>query len=160
MKSAINLDWTKVELSELEEFAYWLRVGDTQKIVSMQPVQALRSERSINLIITAVKTFYEYHIAAKNIDYQQFDRLLATTSRTRRGLLAGIAPSKPTRQQFIKLKEPKKFPGCLTDEQIETLVNACHRLRDKLIILMLNGTGMRKGELLGLCHEDIGDFDG
>lgn len=24
---------------------------------------------------------------------------------------------------------------------------------------MRNGTGMRKGELLGLCHEDIGDFD-
>lgn len=22
---------------------------------------------------------------------------------------------------------------------------------------MLNSTGMRKGELLGLCHEDIGD---
>ncbi len=154
-----QLDWTKVELSDLEEFAYWLRVGDFHKIVSMQPVQALRSERTINLVITVVKTFYEYHIAAKNIDYQQFDKVLATTSRTRRGLLAGIAKSKPTRQKLVKLKEPKKFPGCLSDEQIETLVKACHRLRDKLIILMLNSTGMRKGELLGLCHQDIGDFD-
>ena len=61
--------------------------------------------------------------------------------------------------QRQKLKEKKKFPGCLKDEEVETLVNACNRLRDKLIILMLNGTGLRKGELLGLMHDDIGDFD-
>ena len=52
---------------------------------------------------------------------------------------------------------PEKFVGCLTDEEVTTLANACHRLRDKLIVLMLNDTGLRKGELLGLCHEDIGE---
>ena len=154
-----NLDWRKVELADLEEFAYWLRVGDTSKVVSMQPIQAKRSERSINLAITAVTTFYEYHIACKTVEPKQFDRFVTTRGTVRQGLLQGIAKSKPTRQKLVKLKPAKKFPGCLTNEEIETLVNACHRLRDKLIILMLNSTGMRKGELLGLCHEDIGDFD-
>ncbi len=154
-----HLDWRKVQLSDLEDFAYWLRVGDTTKVVSLQPVEAKRSERSVNRAITAVSTFYEYHVAAKTVDFKEFERFFMPSGLAKKGLLAGIAKSKPTRKKLVKLKEPKKFPGCLTDEQVETLVNACTRMRDKLIILMLNSTGMRKGELLGLCHEDIGDFD-
>lgn len=153
------LDWRNVQLEDLEDFAYWLRVGDTSKIVLMQPVEAKRCERSINRAITAVSTFYEYHIASKTVDFKQFDRFFMPRGLTNKGLLTGIAKSKPMRKKLVKLKEPKKFPGCLSDEQIEMLVNCCHRLRDKLIILMLNSTGMRKGELLGLHHEDIGDFD-
>jgi integrase/recombinase XerD len=151
------LDWRNINLSDVEDFAYWLRVGDTTKVVSMQPVQAIRSEKTVNRAITAITSFYEYHIASGRIDFKQFDRFHLPQGINREGLLTGIAKSKPTRQKLVKLKEPKSFPGCLTDEQVEALVNACHRLRDKLIILMLNGTGMRKGELLGLCHEDIGD---
>ncbi|AFZ11409.1 MAG: tyrosine-type recombinase/integrase [Crinalium sp.] len=152
-----NLDWKEVKLTNLEDFVYWLRVGDISKIVSMQPIQAKRSERSINLAVTAVTTFYEYHIAHHSVDSKTFDRLIITRGTTRRGFLDGISKSKPTRQKLVKLKEPKKFPGCLTDEQIEILVNSCHRLRDKFLILLLNGTGIRIGELLGLQHEDIGD---
>lgn len=154
-----NLDWVNVELSDLEDFAYFLQVGEPSKVISMQPVQAKRTQRSINIAITAVTNFYSYHLANKTIDEKHFDQWVVTRGTTRKGLLQGITKSKLTRQKLVKLKEPRIFPGCLTNEQIKTLVNNCHRLRDKLIILMLNSTGMRKGELLGLCHEDIGDFD-
>lgn len=153
-----HLDWRNIHLGDLEDFSHWLRVGDAAEVVSMQPVTALRSERSINRAITAVTTFYEYHIASKVIDFKQFERFFLPIGLTTKRLLDGIASSKPRRKKLVKLREPKIFPGCLTDEQIEVLVNACTRLRDKLIILMLNGTGMRKSELLGLCHEDMGDF--
>lgn len=43
-----HLDWRNVQLSDLEDFAYWLRVGDTANVVSIQPVEAKKSERSIN----------------------------------------------------------------------------------------------------------------
>jgi len=154
-----HLDWRNVQLSDLEDFAYWLRVGDTSNVVSVQPVQAKKSERSINRAITAVSMFYEYHVASKTVDFKQFERFFMPMGVGRARFLTGIAKTKLMRKKLVKLKQPKKFPGCLTNEQVETLVNACTRLRDKLIILMLNGTGMRKGELLGLCHEDIGDFD-
>jgi integrase/recombinase XerD len=152
-----TLDWRNINLTDLEDFAYWLRVGSTNKIVSIQPVQAIRSERTVNRAITAITGFYDYHIARGRIDFKEFHRFHMPYGISRKGLLTGIAKSKPTRQKLVKLKEPKSFPGCLSDEQIETLVNACHRLRDRLIILMLNGTGMRKGELLGLQLEDISD---
>lgn len=154
-----HLNWRNIQLSDLEEFAYWLRVGDTFNVVSMQPVEAKMSERSINRAITAVSTFYEYHVASLTVDFKQFERFFMPMGVGRKRFLTGIAKAKPMRKKLVKLKEPRKFPGCLTNEQVETLVNACTRLRDRLIILMLNGTGLRKGELLGLCHEDIGDFD-
>jgi site-specific recombinase XerD len=152
------LDWRNVQLSDLEEFAYWLRVGDASKAVFMQPVKSLRSERSINRAITAVRTFYDYQTASKKVDFKQFERFFMPIGLAKKRILDGIAKTKPIRKKLVKLKESKKFPGCLTDNEVETLVNACNRLRDKLIILMLNSTGMRKGELLGLQHEDIGDF--
>ena len=156
-----SLEWREVNVSDMEDFAYWLRVGDT-KVVSMQPVEAMRSEKTVNHAITAVTKFYDYHIANKTVDFKQFERFYMPHGISRagsKGLLTGIAKAKPVKQKLVKLKEKKKFPGCLTDEQIETLVDACNRLRDKLIILMFNGTGLRKGELLGLMHDDIGDFD-
>ena len=39
-----HLNWRNIQLSDLEEFAYWLRVGDTFNVVSMQPVEAKMSE--------------------------------------------------------------------------------------------------------------------
>ena len=155
-----NLDWREIKVSDLEDFAYWLRVGDTTKVVSLQPVQAIRSEKTVNRAITGITGFYEYHIANRTVDFKQFDRFHMPYGLSKQGLLIGISKNKPTRQKLVKLKEPKSFPGCLTDNEISALVNACHRVRDKLIILMLNGTGMRKGELLGLCHEDIEDGSG
>jgi site-specific recombinase XerD len=153
-----HLDWRNVQIQDLADFAHWLRLGDTSNVVSAQPVTALRSERSVNRAITAVTTFYEYHIASKGVDFKQFDRFFLPIGLGTKRLLKGIAKSKPNRKKLVKLKEPKKFPGCLTNEQIEILASSCSRLRDKLIILMLNGTGVRKGELLGLRHEDLGDF--
>jgi integrase/recombinase XerD len=152
-----HLDWRTVQLSDLENFAYWLRVGDTSKVVSIQPINAKRTEKTINRAITAVGGFYEYHTANKTVDFKQFERFFMPVGISRTRFLQGISKAKPSRKKLVKLKEPKTFAGCLTDEQVEILVNASRRLRDKLIILMLNGTGLRKSELLGLKHEDIGD---
>jgi integrase/recombinase XerD len=153
-----HLDWRTVQLSDLENFAYWLRVGDTSKVVSIEPIKAKRTEKTINRAITAVGGFYEYHTANKTVDFKQFERFFMPVGISRTRFLQGISKSKARRSKLVKLKEPKQFSGCLSVEQVEALVNACHRLRDKLIILMLNGTGIRKGELLGLWHEDIGDY--
>ena len=156
-----SLDWQEIKVSDLEDFAYWLRIGDTSKVVSMQPVEAQRCEKTVNRAITAVTQFYDYHIANKSVDSKRFDRFYMPYGINRggnKGLLTGIAKARPIKKKLVKLKEVKKFPGCLTDEQVETLVDACNRIRDKLMILMLNATGIRKGELLCLQHEDIGDF--
>ena len=66
------LDWRTVNISDLAEFAYWLRFGDSIKVVSMQPVQAVRTESTVNRMITAIESFYNYHIANQTVDLEGF----------------------------------------------------------------------------------------
>src|SRR6185312_15672468 len=40
-------------------------------------------------------------------------------------------------------------------EQVQTLLDACEHLRDRLLLALLYDTGMRIGEALGLRHNDI-----
>lgn len=75
--------------------------------------------------------------------------------RKYKSFLHHINKGKEVRTKLLKIKEPKKFPGCLTYEQIMQLINACNRIRDKFLICLLNETGMRIGEVLGLRHEDM-----
>ncbi len=84
---------------DLEDFAYWLRVGDTSKVISLQRIEAKRSEKSINRAITAVSTFYDYHLCNKTVDFRRFERFHAVykTGNSRvgtTGILTGIAKAK------------------------------------------------------------------
>ncbi len=47
----------------------------------------------------------------------------------------GIVKGSLERRKLIKIKEPKIFPGCLRDEQVAQLANACYTYRDKLIVI-------------------------
>lgn len=71
-----HLDWRSVQLADLEDFAHWLRVGDTSKVVSAQTMTALRTERTVDRAIAAVTTFYEYHIASRTVNFKQFEQFL------------------------------------------------------------------------------------
>jgi integrase/recombinase XerD len=77
----------------------------------------------------------------------------------RGGFLRGIVKSTPEKRKRIKLKEPHVFPGCLTDDEVVRLVEACTTYRDRLILMLLRETGVRRGELLGLHLEDVQGFD-
>jgi integrase/recombinase XerD len=109
--------------------------------------------------MTIVNVFYEFHTHRGNVGKdKKFTRYNLPIGTPRfKSFLSGIAKSKPTQKSLLKLKEPRKFPGCLTQQQIKALIKACNTQRDKLIISILYETGMRKGELLGLHLEDFGD---
>jgi len=76
-----------------------------------------------------------------------------------KGFLHHTTKGKSVRTRLLKLRVPKKLPKTLTAEQIEQLVNACTRVRDKFLICLLHESGMRIGQALGLRHEDIDSMD-
>jgi integrase/recombinase XerD len=62
---------------------------------------------------------------------------------------------RPTKIKRLKLKAPKRLPLIVSIDQVSQLIEACHRLRDKFLVCLLYGTGMRIGQVLGLKHQDI-----
>ena len=66
-----------------------------------------------------------------------------------------ISKSQPAARRAIALKTSRKLPRVLTPAEVQAILDACGRLRDRLLFAVLYDTGMRIGEALGLRHEDI-----
>jgi integrase/recombinase XerD len=71
-----------------------------------------------------------------------------------------LAGGQPERRRTIKLKTPRTHPMILTARQVQAILDACTRLRDRLLFALLWETGIRVGEALGLRHEDLAVAEG
>ena len=155
-----SLNWQDVGLNELADFVNWYLLGGDIELISEEVRETVskRSSRTVNLAVTAIQGMYEFHAVEGSIDEKKFTKL-AHGGGKRGGYLRGIIKSTPERRKRIKVKEPKIFPGCLTDEQVTQLANACYTYRDRLIVMLLRETGIRRGELLGLHLIDVQEMD-
>src|SRR5260370_34349295 len=72
----------------------------------------------------------------------------------RAGVLAGIA-ERSVRERPTRLKEKKRRPETLSDAEVQQILDACDRLRDRLLMSVMFETGCRIGQALGMRHEDI-----
>ena len=155
-----TLDWRDVGLNELADFVNWYLLGGEVAVISEQvrEVVSQRSPRTVNQAVTAIQGLYEFHVVEGRIEEKRFTQLAHGWGK-RGGFLRGIVKSTPEKRKRIKLKEPKLFPGCLSDEEVEKLADACYTYRDRLIVMLLRETGVRRGELLGLHLVDVQDFE-
>ena len=155
-----TLDWSEVGLEELADFVNWYLLGADLEVIceGVRESVSKRSPRTVNQAVTVIQSMYEFHAIEGRIDEKRFARLTQGWGK-RGGFLRAIVKSTPGKHKRIKLKEPKVFPGCLTDEEIVRMVEACTTHRDRLLLMLLRETGMRRGELLGLYLEDVQDFD-
>lgn len=149
-----QLDWREVDLEQLSEFIHWLR-NPEPAVISIQPQVSKRSEKTINHALTTVGGFYEFHERLGATGRVDAYRHQMQPGRKYKPFLHHISKGKEVKTRLLKVKEPKTFPGCLTNVQVKQLIDACHRIRDKFLICLLYDTGMRVGEVLGLRHEDI-----
>ncbi len=155
--STIRTSWTVVGLSELADFVAWLR-NPQLGLLSLQEMLAKRSEATVNVILAAVTMFYDYHERIGNVESPLY-RSSGYAKRSYKGFLHHITKGKPVQTRLLKLKTPRRIPRTLTSHEVEQLIDACHRLRDKFLISFLYETGMRIGQVLGLRHEDIHSWD-
>jgi len=61
----------------------------------------------------------------------------------------------PERHRAIALRAEQRPPRELSQAEMATLIEGCSRLRDKFLLTLLRGTGLRIGEALGLRHVDV-----
>jgi len=154
-----GIDWRTVRLEHLGRFVGWLRLGPTVRsatVTSLPVTEPHCSAATINRKLAAVGSFYKFH-HRHGVDCGE---LLTTikpggVSGSWRPFLAHLGSDGDKRRRTIKLKTQRRLPRTLSPESVAALLDACDRLRDRFLIAVLIGTGMRIGEALGLRHEDI-----
>jgi integrase len=135
------------------------RVGLTLlTVIDGEPAAGLAAP-TINRILAAVSSFYEFAILSGQLDRhnpieQRPDPALRRVSERHRSFMEGASRQRPVRRS-VRVKTVQRLPRPLSDEQVAALVSALHCQRDlALVRLMLDG-GLRPGEALGLHLEDV-----
>jgi integrase/recombinase XerD len=157
--AAHEIDWRAVRLEHLGRFVGWLRLPPAMRaaeLTSFPTVEAQCSAPTINRKLAAVGSFYKFH-HRHGVDCGE---LLSTMKAggvrgSWRPFLAHLGSAGDQRRRTIKLKTRRRLPRTLSEESVQLIVDASDRLRDRFLIELLAGTGMRIGEALGLRHEDI-----
>jgi integrase/recombinase XerD len=140
----------------VDQFAGWLRrpIGPGR----LRPVKdddgPSREAATVNRILNSVYMFYEFH-ARRGVGMgAQLERHRPPRPGDHAGFLAGIA-ERSVKERPTRLKEKKRRPQTLADAEVQQILDACDRLRDRLLMALMFETGCRIGQALGLRHEDI-----
>jgi integrase/recombinase XerD len=156
--TARNLDWREVRLEDIGEFVAWLRLpraGRGGAVAVLPSLAAHVGEATVNRKLSALAAFYT-HQARHGVDLGE---LLTTWAPARRGgwkpFLHHLSKGTPKPRRIVRLKAPKKLPRVLTVTEMQAILDACQRLRDRFLFALLLESGMRIGEALGLRHDDI-----
>ncbi len=154
-----DIEWSGVVLEDVGRVVAWLRLPDkargSDRVSSLPWVEGTVSAATVNRKLSAFASFYEFH-HRHGVDVGE---LLTRWRLGRRGgswqpFLAHLG-NRPERQRTIGLRAEQRAPRSLSPSHGKILTDACDRLRDRFLLTLLAGTGLRIGEALGLRHEDI-----
>lgn len=154
-----KLLWNEISLEDLARFITWLRRSKQPGIINLDKVKPKRTASTVNTIMAAVSTFYDFHERAGGLKKVPMMRLERNPHKRYKPLLHHISKVKPEERSLLKLKEPESLPKTLKKDQVERVIAAATNHRDKFLIGFLDETGARIGEALGLRHSDIVSYD-
>jgi site-specific recombinase XerD len=153
-----GLAWDRVSVVGLGEFVAWAR-RPAENVLVLSEQAARRSASTVNRMLAAVVSFYEFHGRRGN----ELARDLVVRTRSGRSafkpFLHGIAREMP-RGRPVRLPERQRLPRTLSLEQVAAVIDCQQRLRDRFLFALLASTGMRVGQALGLQHEDVVSWEG
>ncbi len=114
---------------------------------------------TVNRILAAVSSFYEYVILAGMSDRlnpieKRPDPALARVSGRHRPFMGGASRQRPVRRA-VRVKTVQRVPRPLSEAQVAALLQQLRSKRDRAIALLMLQGGLRPGEVLGLHLEDI-----
>jgi integrase/recombinase XerD len=158
-----ELDWRAATLEDVAGFVAWLRLSPEArdgKVAVLPSVEQRCAAASVNRKLAALTSFCEFHarrgvaLAGLLVTMQPAGRR-GGSSMSYKPFLHHITKSGPQRRRTIKLKSPRQRPRVLTAREAQSVLDACDRLRDRLLFALMLDTGVRIGEALGLRHEDV-----
>lgn len=150
--AARDLEWDQASLEALGEFTAWLR-SPAENVVVLEHGTPARAASSVNRTLSAVFGFYEFH-AHSGVPFAQLVARGRSGYGSYKPFLHGIATPTP-RGRVGRLRELERLPQVLSVEQVQAILDAQDRLRDRFLFALLFETGMRVGQALGLRHDDV-----
>jgi integrase/recombinase XerD len=156
----LQKDYKEIGVKDLAEFVGWLRNPfESGRVTPLRQVEAKRTEKSVNLIITVVTNLYDYLYRNQEIQNDITDKLKRQVFRRGHGQYKGflhhLDEGKPTNKNILKMKEPRRKPKALHKDEVEHIYESTTNIRDRLLIQLLFETGLRIGEALSLFMEDF-----
>jgi integrase/recombinase XerD len=160
-----DLDWYVVTVEDVAGFVAWLRLPPEVrdgKVVVLPAVEQHCSAASVNRKLAALTSFCEFHarhgveLAGLLTTMQPAGQRGSGSATSYKPFLHHVTKSGPHRGRTLKLKTSRSRPKVLTAVQVQTILDACGHLRDRLLFTLLLDCGVRIGEALGLRHEDMG----
>lgn len=151
-------NYEEVSIDDVARFVGWLKNPDIEKkIVSLRTKPAHGAETT-NKHVDTVIAFYDYLMRHEGMENRLSEKLVTfvkSPSKPYRSFLYGIADSKPTKSQMLKIPTPKRTVRTVSKNDAVVLLEHCHNLRDYFLLSLLFETGMRIGEALALWLEDF-----
>ena len=121
------------------------------------------SAGTVNRKLSAISGLYTFH-ARHGVDLGDLVTELQPGAAAALGMEAVPLPPQRGRAGTAAHDQaagtPRKHPTILTAGQVQAILDACTRLRDRLLWALLWDTGIRIGEALGLRHEDLAAAEG
>lgn len=155
-----RLDWRHPTLDSMARFVSWLKSPyRSGKVGSTQTLSQVRSNRTINLALTAVSSFYDYLRRVGDVREnlrEQTTVYLPERTRGYKDFLYGLVGHSRVEKNILTQPVSRRGrPKTISKEQVQTLMDACGNQRDRVLIWLLYETGMRIGEALALWVQDV-----
>lgn len=143
-------------LMNLTAFKLWLKYPAMRdNVISIAPVEAIRTDSTVNQIMSSVFGFYNFLIANEEINEFPVYTQMKNNSRFK-GMLSEMALKKDTTpKSILKTKEPKRIIKYITLFEYEKLFEQATCLRDQVILALLFDGALRVSEVIGLNITDL-----
>jgi integrase len=154
-------DFRGLGLEDLAEFFAWVqrpRAARVPGVFMLPGTPAAVDNSTLVRKRAAVAGFYRFHarrdttvpaLLGELLGPRPTGRFVPMLVHTRRGRVGPDACSP------IRIPVLRRPPATLTDAEMRCLLTACIRRRDRFLLVLLNETGLRRGEALGLRHADL-----
>lgn len=154
-----GVDWKNPGLPALARFLHWLVDEPLEPRGVKKPVQPrFRTKQTANHIMTTICGFLRFcgqqgWVAAETVAQLSEQKYLSY-------LPPGYDPGedgqfRTVRARAIKFSVAVEGYEWLNAEQLAQILGLTQRARDRFLVALLGGTGMRIGEALGLRREDM-----
>jgi integrase/recombinase XerD len=120
----------------------------------------LLSPRTCNRILAAASSFYEFLITCERYDGRENPILKQADSAGMRAAGRWRPPLLNSKKQIpvrrtLRVKTVDSLPRPMSDEVYRALISVMRTKRDRALLELMHEGGLRPGEALGLCLEDI-----